>query len=110
MNLINEGVEHSRQYGMGVITEVNGDKIRVEFQEGIGAKMFIYPDAFENFLKAVNPTVQSDVMEKLRLKNEEKRIELIRIEREQEAAITEEKKLKAERVVKKTPAKSVKKK
>jgi hypothetical protein len=83
MNLVNEKVEHIN-FGLGVITEEKDHKIWVQFQEKIGEKIFLYPEAFEKFLKAVNPTVENNVLEELHRKQEQ--IELERKEKEREAA------------------------
>lgn len=62
MKLISEKVEH-KKFGIGVVTETNHDKIKVQFQIGEEDKTFQYPESFGAFLKAVNPAVQEDVME-----------------------------------------------
>lgn len=88
MNLVNEKVEHIN-FGLGVITEEKDHKIWVQFQEKIGKKIFLYPEAFEKFLKAGNPTVENNVLEELHRKQEQ--IELERKEKEREAVELREK-------------------
>ncbi|MDF2672480.1 MAG: hypothetical protein K0R09_745 [Clostridiales bacterium] len=90
MNLVNERVEHI-SFGEGVIIEVDDNKICVRFEENIGTKIFIYPDAFEKFLKAADKTVENKVMEEFHKKQEQIEQELERIEKEREAAKLEEK-------------------
>jgi hypothetical protein len=99
MILVNEKVEHI-SYGFGIVTEEAGNKISVQFQEDIGCKTFIYPDAFEKFLKAVKPEVESNVLEALQAK--QKQLELERLERQREAAELEEKRLQLIPVKKRT--------
>lgn len=90
MLLVNEKVEHI-SYGFGTVTEHAGNKIFVQFTEGIGNKIFLYPDAFDKFLRAVNPIVESNVLEELHTKQEQEKIEHERLKREREAAELEEK-------------------
>ncbi len=65
MNIVNEKVEHIL-FGFGVITKVKEDKVWVQFQEEIGIKAFLYPEAFEKFLKAVNPELRRNAFEESR--------------------------------------------
>ncbi|MDF2523716.1 MAG: hypothetical protein K0R31_1357 [Clostridiales bacterium] len=105
MNILNESVKHI-MFGSGVITEVKDHKILVQFQDEIGTKLFLFPEVFEKFMKALNPTVENDVLEQLRIKQEQ--LELKRKEKEREAAELKEKiekvvpvKKKATRTIKK---------
>jgi len=107
MNLVNEKVEHIN-FGIGVITEEKDHKIWVQFEEKSIEKIFIYPDAFEKFLKAENPIVEKNVLEELHRKLDQMEIE--RKEKEREAALIKEE-LKRLRILKKKPApKTTKKK
>ncbi len=106
MTILNEIVEHI-MFGLGVITEVKGSRILVKFQDEIGIKMFLYPEAFERFLKAVNPKIENYALEELRIKQEQ--IELERKEKEREAVELEEQMAKISIVKKKTVARSTKK-
>jgi hypothetical protein len=101
MNLINKKVEHIT-FGSGVITEVNDNKIWVQFEDNIGTKIFLYPDAFDRFLKAVNTKVEDNIMMDLHKKQEQMELEQERIREEREAAELEEKKAKLELAKKKT--------
>jgi hypothetical protein len=56
-------------------------------QSVIGTKIFLYPDAFEKFLKALNPAVENNVMEECRIKQEQIEQELERVEKERQAAV-----------------------
>ena len=95
-------------FGSGVITEVKDNKIWVQFQAEIGTKEFLYPEAFEKFLKAVSPILEDNILEE-RLSKQE-RIELDYKEKERALAELEEKKAKLEPTKKKSIAKSKKKK
>lgn len=105
MELVNQIVEHIK-FGPGVIAEINDDKIVVHFKDKIGTKIFIYPDAFDKFLKAVNPTAQNNVMEEWRRKEEQIRIEHERKVKEREAAELEAKKEKQQLLKEKAAARS----
>lgn len=107
MTVLNEKVEHI-VFGSGVITEVNDHMIRVQFQDEVETKAFLYPEAFKNFLKASNPTVESVVLEELRIKEEQ--IELKIKEKEREVAELIEKKAKYQVANKKSAVKTSKKK
>jgi hypothetical protein len=88
MNILNESVNHI-MFGSGVITEVKDHKIWVQFQDEIGTKLFLFPEVFEKFMKVLNPTVESDVLEQLHIKQE--KLELERLEKEREASELKEK-------------------
>lgn len=95
-NMVNEKVEHVT-FGFGVVKEVQDNKIMVQFQDGIGIKLFLYPDAFEKFLKAANPMLQNNLVEEYHRKQEKIKLEYQekeRIEKEHEAAEKEQKKTK----------------
>lgn len=109
MILVNESVEHVI-FGSGVITEVNDNKIWVKFQDGIGIKVFLYPDVFEKFLKALNPSVESNVLEEWHRKQEQIELDQERKEKEWVAAELEEKKAKLQLIKKKSAVKAAKKK
>ena len=109
MIIVNEKVEHI-EFGSGVITEVRDNKIWVQFQDKIGTKIFLYPEAFEKFLKAINPAVENNVMEEWSRKQEQIELELERKENERKAAVLKEIKTELELVKKKSPARPRKKK
>lgn len=107
MVILNEAVEHF-MFGSGIITEVEDNRIWVKFEDNIGTKIFLYPDAFEKFIKAVNPTVENCALKELRVKQEQ--IELERKEKEHEAAELERELVKMATAKKKPAARSTKKK
>ncbi|MBU3142387.1 hypothetical protein [Clostridium sp. CF012] len=107
MNIVNERVEHII-FGFGVITEIENNKIWVQFQDNIGRKVFLYPEAFEKFLKAVNSAVESNALEECHRKQEQ--IEEERKEKERVVAEEKEEKVKLGSAQKKLAAKLTKKK
>jgi len=68
MNLVNERVEHSL-FGTGKIINQETDRLSVQFSEAYGTKCFLYPDAFEKYLKICNSELGMAISEELRLKN-----------------------------------------
>ncbi|MDW8799968.1 hypothetical protein P8V03_02230 [Clostridium sp. A1-XYC3] len=106
MTMLNEVVEHI-VFGSGVVTEAEDHMIWVKFQDEIGTKIFLYPEAFEKFLKAENPAVENYTLQKLRIKQDQ--IEQERREKEREAAELQEQMRKIS-IAKKEPARSIKKK
>jgi hypothetical protein len=106
MNIANERVEHIR-FGVGIITESEGDRIVVKFQDDVGEKAFQYPEAFEKFLKAENPTVQNDALEELHRKQEQLEIEMEQKRKEFEDAELEKKRELEEAKLEKKKAKKV---
>lgn len=106
MNLLQEKVKHNA-FGLGVITELKGNKICVEFHEEVGSKMFLYPEAFETFLKAMDTTVESDILKELHTKQQQIEHELQEKQREADELREKMKKLEPK---KKTVKKTVKKK
>ena len=73
-------------FGLGTITSFDGKCMLIAF--AAGEKKFVYPDAFEKFIKAEDPNVQSQIITEIQNANiaEEKKkqeeIELRRIEEE----------------------------
>lgn len=73
MNIVNENVNHS-VFGTGTITELKDNKISVQFQESFGTKVFLYPDAFESFLKVSNPIVEQEILHELKIKQQREEV------------------------------------
>ena len=65
---VNTEVNH-KSFGKGVICDVQGKYITVKF--GVTQKIFVYPDAFENYLSLSDGTVSEEITADL---NEMKRI------------------------------------
>ena len=62
MNLIGEVVKH-KAFGKGVITEFSNSNVTILFENGSLEKKFVYPIAFESFLKLENEELQNKVKE-----------------------------------------------
>ena len=58
MELTGLKVKHT-VFGVGTITEKDGNYITVEF--AAKTTKFVYPDAFEKFIKAEEPSVQQAI-------------------------------------------------
>ncbi|MDD2300538.1 MAG: hypothetical protein PHU69_13005 [Fermentimonas sp.] len=69
MDLTNELVEHP-VFGTGKVISQDDRRITIQFSEETGEKRFIYPDAFEKYLKMCNPAAAQKVLEDLRAKTE----------------------------------------
>lgn len=107
MTLVNKKVENNT-FGLGVITDIKEQKIWVKFQDEIGTKMFEYPEAFEKFLKVMDPAVEDYIWEELRIKQEKMELDLR--EKQRIDAETEEEKKRMAAADKKAAAKAAKKK
>ncbi|MEN6390473.1 MAG: hypothetical protein ABFD04_08635 [Syntrophomonas sp.] len=113
-DLINEEVTHIK-FGRGVILSTANRIIRIQFDDGNEQKTFIYPDAFERFLKFHNPVLDDRVQKELKVRNdkialekEKDRIEAQRREKEWQA-IVERKRLESKRIKESTSKKTKKK-
>ncbi len=62
MELIGLKVKHA-VFGTGVITEMEGNYITIEFASK--TTKFVYPDAFEKFIKADDPAVQQSIVDSI---------------------------------------------
>ena len=79
MNLEQSSVHHVR-YGVGTVLRCEDAMITVDFPAA-GQKQFVFPDAFERFLKAEDPQIAAEITESIILKKAEEDA----IRREQEA-------------------------
>ena len=61
MNIGQCAVIHVR-YGRGTVVSCTDEMIKVDFGEA-GVKQFVYPDAFERFLRAEDPAVAAQAAE-----------------------------------------------
>ncbi len=106
--LVNEYVEH-KKFGRGLITNEEKGKITVDFDSQIGNKIFLFPDAFEQFLEFEDKSLQEEsltlVQDKKRLltvENERKWLEHKRLEEERkQEELVERKKNRKTATVKK---------
>lgn len=62
MELIGLKVKHT-VFGAGVITKMEGNYITVEF--AVKTTKFVYPDAFEKYIKAEDPAVQQTIVDSI---------------------------------------------
>jgi len=69
MNLIGEVVKH-KAFGVGKITEFSNNYVTIVFDNGNLEKKFVYPVAFESFLKLENESLQHKVNEVQAASNE----------------------------------------
>lgn len=60
LNLIGQKVSH-KAFGEGTVTNHSGNYLTIEFK--VGEKKFFYPDAFENFLSAIDPEIEAAIKE-----------------------------------------------
>lgn len=70
MNLMNCSVKHI-SWGIGTVTEQKDNYIKI-ISLGLRKMKFVYPDAFEKFLKCEDTNMQSQIEEELVLKNSRK--------------------------------------
>lgn len=57
---------HHIFFGRGVVTEQKEKTIRIHFErQGVGEKSFVYPDAFVNYLRFEDSSLQAQVRETL---------------------------------------------
>ena len=70
MKLVHEQVHHTK-YGVGTVIGQTDDVVEVKFSKEFGNKKFVYPVAFETFLKVCNPVSQEKMNEELRQIREE---------------------------------------
>ncbi|KOR24712.1 hypothetical protein [Clostridium sp. L74] len=106
MIILNEIVKHDI-FGLGIITEIQDHRITVKFEDEIETKIFLYPEAFEKYLIAANPEIESHALDELRIKKEQMQLESE--EKEREADELREKIEKISNVKKKRVTKSRKK-
>lgn len=114
-SLINENVEHIR-FGKGLIIGEEADRITVEFPDAIGNKRFQFPDAFEQFLRFEENSLQEESLnmieskkQKLEEEKEKRRLELARLNEEERVLEELDRKKKYKRTAKKRVANVVKK-
>lgn len=97
MNVIHEQVCH-RQFGVGTVIGQTMTTLTVKFCETYGLKKFLYPAAFESFLKMCDPVAKARMDEELRLNREkaeagrQKRLEEEEKRREEERRVLLEQK------------------
>lgn len=81
MNILNEPIKHIL-YGDGKVISQQEGILSVQFSELHGIKKFLYPDAFENYLKLFNQDIEVRVLEELH--DKKTRIEAEELRKQQE--------------------------
>ena len=69
MNLEQTAVRHIR-YGVGTVLRCENGMITISFPDA-GEKQFVFPDAFEKFLRAENPEQAAAIAEQIIFKKAE---------------------------------------
>lgn len=85
MNIVNEQIQHI-VFGEGTVISHENGRLSIQFPEQYGIKQFLYPDAFEKYLKLYNSDLQLSVMEELYDKQAQVEAERLRKQQEQEEA------------------------
>lgn len=70
MTLMNQRINHVR-FGEGTIVSHENDKMTVQFSANDEIKCFIYPDAFDKFLKLYDPAMEKRVRKELDSRHEQ---------------------------------------
>lgn len=81
MNIVNERVKHIL-FGEGKVISQEDGRISIQFCEQYGEKQFLYPDAFENYLKLYDSDMEMSVLEELH--NKQAQIEMEKLQKQQE--------------------------
>ena len=62
LNIVNKQIKHT-VFGEGKVISQSESKLSIEFSEKYGTKGFVYPDAFEKYLKLADDKAQASVMD-----------------------------------------------
>lgn len=89
MQIVNEEVHH-RHFGTGRVTEQTDNIFTVQFEGQSEHKKFIFPFAFESFLKMSDPAAQKKVEDQIRQLHVQAQAELKQREEELKQRIEEE--------------------
>lgn len=81
MNIVAEEIEHCL-FGKGKVISQEAEMLSIQFSEEYGLKQFIYPDAFEKYLRLCNPGIEMSVLEELSAKQMLIQDELLKRENE----------------------------
>lgn len=74
MDVKNEPIHH-QQFGCGKVLSQTMSTVTVKFSDEYGTKKFVYPNAFESFLKLDDPGVKKEMDKKLKKIRYKKRIQ-----------------------------------
>ena len=89
MQIVNEEVHH-RHFGTGKVIEQTDSLFMVQFEGQSECKKFIFPFAFEHFLKLCDPVAQKQVEDQIQQQNEQAQAELKQREEELKQRLEEE--------------------
>lgn len=67
MKLINKKIKHN-VFGDGKVVSQEAQRVTVQFSEQYGTKQFVYPDAFEKYLKLDDADLEIVVMKEIHSK------------------------------------------
>lgn len=81
MNVVNEQIRHIL-FGDGKVIYHEADILSIQFSEQYGVKKFLYPDAFEKYLKLQNSKIERWVL--MELHDKQARIEEEELKKQQE--------------------------
>lgn len=81
MNLVKEQIKHTL-FGDGKVISQEADILSIQFSEQYGIKKFVYPDAFEKYLKLYNQEIEISVLKNLH--DKKARIEAEELRKQQE--------------------------
>lgn len=84
MNIVNKRIGHI-QFGEGKVIDQEEGRISIQFSEQYGTKQFLYPEAFEKYLKLYDSAIEMYVMEELHDKQAQIEAEELRKQQEYEA-------------------------
>lgn len=90
MKIINKEIKHV-QFGKGRVISQEAQRISIEFSEPYGIRQFIYPDAFEKYLKFNDAKLEMAVMEELHCKQTQIQDEKDRRQNQYEESLASEK-------------------
>lgn len=86
MSMINEKVSHN-VFGNGKIIHQESENMSIQFSEPYGVKHFVYPDAFEKYLKLHSAKTEKSVLKDLHDKQEKLEAQRVLKQQEYEAAL-----------------------
>jgi hypothetical protein len=85
MNLVKEKIRHTL-FGDGKVISQEAEILSIQFSEQYGIKKFVYPDAFEKYLKLYNHEIEISVLKNLHDKTARIEAEELRKKQENEDA------------------------
>ncbi|MNI32363.1 hypothetical protein D3C73_862730 [compost metagenome] len=98
LSLIDQQVEHVT-YGTGTVLTHSGDRITARFAGQTREKSFVYPEAFEHYLRSLDPDIQEQIMTDLQVKAEQAEADKLR---QEQLRLEEHARLAAEKLAAKT--------